>query len=113
MSLTTTRSHASLASALTVERYGPTPPSYEVMRALARASRHNNTCAVAAFPATATPDVWPGEPVVYAGGTDVGPFRRCRCGAVVPMTDMRSVHAGTLLDELYVCLDCLMQRRQP
>ena len=83
MSLTTTRSHESLASALTAERYGqPHPPTYQQMRAIARASRHDNTCAVGAFPATATPDVWPGEPEPWG-------WTMCRdCGSGAPVTDM-------------------------
>lgn len=91
------------------------PPTYEQMRAIARASRHANTCAVAAFPATATPDAWPGEPDLTPKPGD-GPFPQhttaaCPCGRRVPYADMYYVDAGGILGEQWVCLDCWMQRR--
>lgn len=104
MSLTSTRSHESLASALTAERFGARPFTYDEMRAIARASRHDNTVAVAAFPATATPDVWPGEPELNRNGVPRGRFARCRnCGACQPIADMVDPH----------CLECWITEHRP
>lgn len=75
--------------------------TYEQMRAVAKASVHDNTCAVAALPATATPDVWPGEPDAAAQRGAFG----CVCGAIVPLCDVvgQTAHAR--------CLECFITGR--
>jgi hypothetical protein len=89
MGLTTSQSQPSLASALTAEQ----------MRAIARCSRHDNTVAVPALPATSTPDVWPGEP------DHNEPELSCWCGYVGPIGDFMPLGMGG------GCLDCYLQRR--